>query len=229
MMDNDLARTDKDRDAKPRPTAFIYGGVTFAVVVLVLVAYSYISRPKVSADYITKFDAVTALCQKMSNDSDATSKQLVVVTQSFESAKDYGSAAQTISQNLTSINNLATEVNSLNSNISDFNAAAEKVSDPTVRSDSLQVISLWEQSNSSFLGLLDYETQYLSLIEKYYKDMSLGLKATTSIDTQAATISGGIKTETDNMSSLGTSIEAAYSRLSGDVNAQLQVFTVTDQ
>ena len=229
MGENDLVKTNTDKDAKPRPTAFIYGGVTFVIVVSALGGYMFLSRPKVSADYINKFDAVATLYQKLGTDSDTTSKQLTGMVQSLENAKDYNSAVKIVDQDLTIIKNLAAEVSGLNSSIADFNVAAEKVSDPTVRGDSLQVVSLWQQGNTSFLGVLGYETQYLSSFEQYYENMAAGRKADLLTDVQAKAISQGIQNDTDSMSSIGVGVEAAYSKLSQDLGVQLQAATTTGQ
>jgi hypothetical protein len=228
MKDVNLVSTNTEKNMKSGPTAFIYWGVTLTIVVLVLVGYTFISRSKVSADYINKFNAITALYQKIDTDSNSAVKQLVGIRQSLtvkENVKDYNGAAQIVDQNLTNINNLITKVNDLNSSIADFNTVAEKVSDVTARNDSLQVISLWQQDNASFLRLLNYEAQRLLPAKQYYKDMALGRKATLLTNAQTKAISQGIQSETDNMSSLGTSIKAAYSTLSEDLGMRLQIPT----
>lgn len=214
----------EEQRPRRRSTTFIYGGITVIVVVLVLALYISVSRSKVSADYIDKFDAVAELYQKISTDSQSAAEQLASSTVSLsdkERVKDYNGAAQVVSQSVTNISNLIDEVNSMNARIDDFSTTAERVGDVKIRTDSIGVVSLWRQGNAYFLKLLDYENQVLLPTEQYYKDLAAGREATALTVVQDQVISQNIKSETDNMSSLGPDIQAAYSKLSADIGVQL--------
>gem|GEM_PF-4194197 len=232
VKDPNLDKTDADKETKPRPTMFIYGGVTLVVVASVMGWYAFISAPKVSDDYINKFNAVTALYQKISADSDSEASELSGIGSSIgadDSAGNYGDAAKVVNRDISDIDNLVKEVGDLNSSISEFSTVAQKVKDSTVRNDSLQVVSLWQQGNASFLKLLGYETQMLSPAEQYYKDMASGQRAVSLTNAQAETLVRGIQNETDGMSNLSTSIESAYTKLSTDLGMELQTSTTTGQ
>src|SRR5271155_3977108 len=105
--------TETQEDIKPKSTFLIYSAVTLTIVIVIFLAYSYISNPGVPSGYVEDFDSVTSAYQQIGLDSAAEASNLAVLNQNIETyqtAGNYTGAAKVIGQNITSISNLTNEV-----------------------------------------------------------------------------------------------------------------------
>lgn len=232
MNDTDQAPSE----SKIKPTTLVYCALTLTIVVLVFLIYSYISNPNVPQNYINDFDSVTSAYQKIGSDSQAEAAQLSSLNQSIGNYSQTGQfsggvqgIANDLAQNVAQINNIAAEVNDLNATITAFDAIAQSVVNPALRTDSLTVVSLWQEGNESFLALLNDEDQILVPTEQYYQAVAAGKSGTPLTSSQESSIAQAINKESNAMSSLGSSLDEAYYKLSQDTGAQLRIPTSTSQ